>query len=65
MPVCQQVHPPTTGCCTWRQIGPVGVVDEAGRLAMVVAGKSRTEGIENVPTTVLDPPQAGGVKVEP
>ena len=43
----------------------MGVEDEVGRHAMETAGKSRTEGTETVPTVVLDPPQAGGVKSEP
>ena len=38
--------------------------DEVGRLATVAADKSKKEGIEEVPTTVLDPPQAGGVMDE-
>ena len=43
----------------------MGVVDEAGRLAMVAAGKSKTEGTKNVPIAIPDPPQAGGVKAAP
>ena len=42
----------------------MGVEDEVGRLATVAADKSKKEGIEEVPTTILDPPQAGGVTVE-
>ena len=33
-----------------------------GRHATVAADKSRKEGTQEVPTTVLDPPQVGGVK---
>ena len=36
-----------------------------GQLATVAAYKSRKEGIEEVPTTVLDPPQERGVMAEP
>ena len=43
----------------------MGVEDEVGRLATVAADKSRKEGIEEVPTTVLDPPQERGVMAEP
>ena len=43
----------------------MGVVDEVDRLAMVAAGKSRTEGIKNVLTAIPDPPQVGGVKAAP
>ena len=43
----------------------MGVDDEVGRLATVAADKSRKEVIEEVPTTVLDPPQAGGITTEP
>ena len=43
----------------------MGVEDKVGRLAIVAADKSKEEGIEEVPTIVSDPPQAGGVTVEP
>ena len=43
----------------------MGVVDEAGRHAMEAAGKTRNKGTENVPTTVPDPPGAGGVMAAP
>ena len=43
----------------------MGVEDELDRHALVAADKSRKEGIDVVPTAVLDPPQAGGVTVEP
>ena len=36
-----------------------------GRLATVATGKSRKEGIEELPTAVPDPPQVGGVTAEP
>mgnify|MGYP006982079643 CR=1 FL=1 len=48
-----------------RRNGPVGVEDVVGRLATMATYKSRKEGIEEVPTTVPDPPQAGGVTTEP
>ena len=38
----------------------MGMEDEVGRLTTVEADKSKKEGIEEVPTTVPDPPQAGG-----
>ena len=53
---------PTTRCCTRRKIGPVVVVDEAGRHAMEAADKSKTEGTIIMPTTIPDPPEVGGVK---
>ena len=40
------------------------MVDEAGRHAMEVANKMK-EGIIDMPTTVPDPPRAGGVKAVP
>ena len=40
----------------------MGMEDEVGRHTIVVANKSRKEGIEEVPTTVPDRPLAGGVK---
>ena len=43
----------------------MSVEDEVGRLATVAADKSRKEGIEEVPTTVSGPPQAGGVMAVP
>ena len=52
----------TTGCCTWRWIGPVGVEDKVDWHAMEVANKSRKEGTKMVSTIVSDPPQARGVK---
>ena len=44
---------------------PRGMEDEVDRHAMVAADKSRKEGIEEVPTTILDPSEAGGVKAAP
>ena len=61
----QQVHPPTTGCCTRRRIGPVVMVDGADRHAVEAADKSKIGGTMMVPTTVPDPPQVGGVKAVP
>ena len=55
----------TSECFTRRRNGLVGVEDEVGRLATVEADKSRKEGIEEVPTIVLNPPQAGGVMAAP
>ena len=43
----------------------MGVEDEVGRRATLAADKSRKVGIEEVPTAVLDPPQSGGVMMEP
>ena len=45
----------TTRCCTQSKIGLVVMVDEVSQHAMEVADKSRTVGIEVVPTTTLDP----------
>ena len=43
----------------------MGMEDEVGRLTTVEADKSKKEGIEEVPTAITGPPQAGGVMVEP
>ena len=43
----------------------MGVGDEVGRHAMEAASKTRAEGTKIVPIVLLDPPQAGGVKVVP
>ena len=43
----------------------MGMEDEVGRLATMVADKSRKEGIEEVPTKIPDPPQGGEVMEEP
>ena len=60
------MHPqactPTTGCFKWREIGPVGVEDEASRYAMEAADVIREEGTEVMPTATLDPPEIGGVE---
>ena len=44
---------------------PHGHGGHGDRHAMVVIDKSRKEGIEEMPIEVPDPPQAGGVTVEP
>ena len=41
------------------------VVDEAGWYAMEVADKSKIEGTIIMPTTILDPPEAGGLEPAP
>ena len=41
------------------------VVGEAGWDAMEAANKSKTEGMEVVPTANLDPPEVGGFKAVP
>ena len=41
------------------------MVDEEGQHAMEAADKSKNEGIIIMPTTVSDPPEAGGVKAAP
>ena len=43
----------------------MGMEDEVGRLAIVAADKSKKEAIEEMPTTVPDPPQAGRVMAAP
>ena len=40
----------------------MGMDDEVDRHAIVAADKSKKEGTGVVPTTVLNPPQARGVK---
>ena len=47
-----QARIPTAGCCTEKEIGPVGVEDEAIRHAM-----EAEEGTEVMPTATLDPPK--------
>ena len=41
------------------------VEDEVDRHAMATIDKSRVRGIIDMPTTIPDPPQVGGVKVAP
>ena len=41
------------------------LVDELDQHAMEAADKSKNEGIIIMPTTVSDPPEAGGVKAAP
>ena len=57
-----QARIPTTGCCTRKEIGPVGVEDEARRHAMEEADGIKEEGTEVMPTTTPDPPETGGVE---
>ena len=40
-------------------------VDEAGRHAMEATDRSKTEGIVEMPTTIRDPLETGGVKAVP
>ena len=53
---------PTIGCCTWREIGPVGVEDEASRCAMEASDEIKEGGTEVMPTATPDPPETGGVE---
>ena len=57
-----QACTPTTGCCTRREIGPVGVEDEASRRAMEVDEGIKEKGTEVMPTATPDPPETGGVE---
>ena len=57
----QRAHTPTPRCCTGREIGPVDVEDEASRCAMT-ADEIKEEGTEVIATTILDPPEIGGVE---
>jgi hypothetical protein len=50
---------PTARCCTRRERNPVGVEDETSRCAMEATDK---EGIKEMLTAILDPPEAGGVE---
>ena len=43
----------------------MGVEDKVGRLAIVETDKRKKKGIEEVPTTIPDPPQARRVMAEP
>ena len=53
---------PTVGCCTRREIGPVGVEDEASRCTMEAANENKEGGTEVTPTATPDPPETGGVE---
>ena len=53
---------PTVGCCTRREIGPVGVEDEASRCTMEAANENKEGGTEVTPTATRDPPETGGVE---
>ena len=57
-----QACTPTTGCCTQREIGPVGVEDEASRCAMEAADEIKEGDTEVTPTTTPDLPETGGVE---
>ena len=57
-----QARTPTVGCCTRREIGPVGVEDEASRYAIEAADEIKEEGTEMMPTATPDPPETGGVE---
>ena len=56
-----QARTPTTGCCTRREIGPVGVEDEVSRYAMEAADVIKEGGTVVMPTATPDPPETGGV----
>ena len=58
-----QARTPTTGCCTRREIGPVGVEDEASQCAMEAADGIKEEGTEVMPAAILDPPEIEGIEV--
>ena len=49
----------TIGCCTRREIGPVGMEDEASRCAMEAADEIKEGGTEVMPTAT---PETGGVE---
>ena len=57
-----QARTPIAGCCTQREIGPVGVEDEASRHAMEAADGIKEEGTEVMPTTTPDPLGTRGVE---
>ena len=57
-----QARKPTTRCCTRREIGPVGVEDEASWCTMEAADEIKEGGTEVMPTTTLNPPEIGGVE---
>ena len=57
-----QARTPTAGCCTRREIGPVGVEDEASGHAMEAADMIRGEGTEVMLTATPHPPETGGVE---
>ena len=58
----RRVRMPTTRCCTWREIGPVVVADEASRCAVEAADGIKEEGTEVMSTAIPDPPETGGVE---
>ena len=51
-----RAHTLTTECCTQREIGPVGVEDEASQCAMEAADEIKEGGTEVMPTATPDPP---------
>ena len=51
-----QAPTPTVGCCTRREIGPMGVEDEESRCAMEAADEIKEGGTEVMPTATPDPP---------
>ena len=57
-----QARIPTAGCCTRKEIGPVGMEDEASRHAMEATGGIMEEGTEVMPTATPDPLEIGGVE---
>ena len=60
--MCLKVCTLTAGCCTRREIGPVGVEDEASRCAMEAADEIKEGGTEEMPTATPAPPETGGVE---
>ena len=57
-----QARTPTAECCTQREIGPVGVEDEASRCAMEAADRIKEEGTEVMPIAIQNPPKERGVE---
>ena len=57
-----QARTPITRCCTRREIGLVGVEDEAIRHAIEAADVIMEGGTEVMPTATPDPPETGGVE---
>ena len=53
---------PTSGYYTRREIGPVGVEDEASRYAMEAADEIKEGGTEVTTTATPDPLETGGVE---
>ena len=54
MRVRLRARTPTAGCCTWREIGSLGVEDEASQCAMEAADELKEGGTEVMPTATPD-----------